>query len=141
MAPVAFPLRTCPRVAAHRTITLCAREQSSCSEIAMDHRIGSRIFVFETVLLRGPTGELTEAALTEMSLSGAWVRTPARWPPMCPLHVMFSRAAGAKGGTLAAVPAQVIRHAPNGLAIEWLELAPSLVQARLNPRGARGRST
>jgi hypothetical protein len=107
----------------------------------MDHRLGSRISVFETVVLRGPAGELTEAALTEISLSGAWVRTSARWPPMCPLHVMFSRAAGAKGGRLTVVPAQVIRHAPNGLAIEWLELAPSLVQARLRPRSASDRFT
>jgi hypothetical protein len=100
----------------------------------MEHRLGRRIAVFEPVLLRGATGKVTEAVLTEISLSGAWVRTTERWPVLCTLHVLLSREADSQGAAPAVLAAQVIRHAPSGIAIEWLELATSLVQARLNAR-------
>jgi|SRR6185437_5039291 len=103
----------------------------------MEHRFGHRIAVFEPVFLRGPAGELTEAALTEISLSGAWIRTPARWPVLCHLHVLVPHEPGTEGAALTVLPAQVIRHATDGLAIAWLELAPKVVRARLGARTTR----
>ena len=100
----------------------------------MEHRLGRRIAVFEPVLLRGATGEIAEAVLTEISLSGAWVRTTVRWPVLCTLHVLLSRDAGSQGAAPTVLAAQVIRHAQSGVAIEWLELATSLVHTRLNAR-------
>ena len=99
----------------------------------MEHRFGRRFAVFESVRLRALAGEVTEAALMEISLSGARLRTSVRWPMMCPLHVLLPPAEDSRGSATV-VAARVIRHADDGIAVEWLDLAPLPVQVRLRGR-------
>ena len=98
----------------------------------MNFRFSRRMAVSEPVLLRGATGEVVEGTLTEISLSGARVRTSARWDRSFPLVMLVGCRAGSRGGEAEVLAtAQVIRATADGLAVEWVGLAPPLMQARL----------
>ena len=105
----------------------------------MEHRLGRRFATCERVLLRSPDGGVSDAVLTDLSLSGAFVRTTVRVAPLSTVHIVLSCQLGPRK-TEAVLMAQVIRHSARGLGVEWSALASPLVQARLSTLGHQERA-
>jgi hypothetical protein len=88
----------------------------------MEHRCGMRHQVDVEVHVRACQGAVASAGrLTEVSISGGFVKTPL------PVHAsalvsLRSQAPGVH------IEGYVVRREAAGVAIEWLEFAPELVQ-------------
>ena len=106
----------------------------------MEHRLGRRVATCDPVHLLSPSGDVTEATLTNLSLSGAFVRTAVPAPDLSTLHVVMSCEIGSRRRE-AILMAHVVRRCAGGLGIEWSILAPPLVQARLQELGRKPRGS
>ena len=108
----------------------------------MEHRWGERFPVELIVRLHSGSTTILDARLANTSVSGALVNTDLRLPLFSHLVVEFdvARRYGVAGQR---VPAYVVRHARNGLGLEWQELAPrpivDLLETTLRTRGTHGR--
>jgi hypothetical protein len=78
-----------------------------------------------SAVLRLHSGATTilESRLTNASVSGALLNTDVRLPVFCHVVLEFE-VARRSGVTRQRVPAYVVRHAPDGLGVEWQEFAP-----------------
>jgi hypothetical protein len=90
----------------------------------MEHRWGDRRQVILRVRLYGP-GELSAIGwLTDISLSGAYVKTMAALDSMSQIHIEVDEHSG---GNTEAAPLQlqgrVVRHGSAGVGVEWEEFA------------------
>jgi hypothetical protein len=87
----------------------------------MEHRWGRRVSLQVPVRLGMGTRPIGEGRIENVSLSGALVRTPAQIPLWARVDVALSRAHDTS------ICAQVVREAPNGIALEWCEYAPPVI--------------
>jgi hypothetical protein len=97
----------------------------------MEHRLGYRLSVNTVVRLRTSDGEAAKAELTDLSLSGAFVRTDLVLAPSDPVRLTFPHQTGA-GLRNVVVTGQVVRRADSGIGIEWSQFAPAPVKAFLS---------
>jgi hypothetical protein len=89
----------------------------------MEHRWGERFPVELDVRLHSDATTLLESRLTNASVSGALLNTEVRLPVFCHVILEFD-VARRSGVARQRVPAYVVRHAPDGLGLEWQEFAP-----------------
>ena len=110
----------------------------------MEHRWGERFPVELTVRLHSGSTTILESRLANASVSGALINTEVRLAVFSHVVVEFdvARRSGVAGQR---VPAYVVRHAPEGLGLEWQEFAPrpivNLLETTLRGSGLHGRHT
>jgi hypothetical protein len=98
----------------------------------MDHRCGVRIAVDAPVLLIYPAHAASSGWMTEVSMSGAFVRTDFAPPELVWIHI---------AGPFEETEACVVRHNTHGIAIEWDEYLPLPIRALVNANQKRGASS
>jgi hypothetical protein len=81
----------------------------------MDHRCGLRIAVDAPVVLIFPAHTASSGWMTEVSMSGAFVRTTFAPPELVWIHI---------AGPFEETEAYVVRRSPHGIAVEWDEFLP-----------------
>jgi hypothetical protein len=86
----------------------------------MDHRWGLRFAVDTPVVLIYPAHANGTGRMTEVSMSGAFVRTDFTPPDLVWLHV---------AGAFEETEAYVVRHSHLGIAVEWVEFSPPPIRA------------
>jgi hypothetical protein len=97
----------------------------------MEHRVGSRLNINTVVCLQTSHGEVAKAEITDLSLSGAFVRTALVLPPSSPVRLTWPHQEGA-GMRNVAIKAHVVRSADAGIGIEWNQFGPAPVKAFLS---------
>jgi hypothetical protein len=90
----------------------------------MEHRWGARRQVILRIRLYGPDRTSAIGWLTDISLSGAYVRTMAAVATMSQVDIeVAERSSGnAEAGPLR-LQGRVVRHGPMGVGVEWQEFA------------------
>jgi hypothetical protein len=96
----------------------------------MEHRLGHRLPTHEEIFVRIGEAAAISAVMTDMSVSGAFVRSESQ--PGISLTVWVRWHNGEAGARSQTVPAQVVRQSSEGFGIEWVEFAPRAVCMRLN---------
>ena len=96
----------------------------------MEHRWGQRSNVQAAVRLRMAGGAATNGYLQNLSVSGAFVRTRSLAPlgALLELEIPLGTSPGQQ---LASARAYVARRTPQGIGIEWCDLAPPMALALL----------
>ena len=87
----------------------------------MDHRWGVRIAVDKPVLLVYPANVTARGRMIEVSTSGGFVRTRFAPPDFVWIHI---------AGEFEEFEGYIVRHSPQGIAVEWAELAPRILFAQ-----------
>lgn len=100
----------------------------------MEHRCGRRISLDLAVQL-GFCGGLVDGQLTNVSLSGAYVRTNAPIPPLTPTYLELN-AACPSGAVARPIHAWIIRVDAGGVGLEWAEFSPPAIRALLDGQTA-----
>jgi hypothetical protein len=92
----------------------------------MEHRWGERIAVDIPVEVSVPPLVIGTGRVTNVSISGAFISGKFDLPPLARAFVVFDFAAG---GVREALPIAcfVARVRPEGIGVEWRELAPQIV--------------
>jgi len=90
----------------------------------MEHRWGDRRQVILPIRLHGPDRTPALGWLTDISLSGAYVRTIAAVATMSQVDIEVAEHSSgiAKPGPLR-LRGRVVRHGPIGMGVEWQEFA------------------
>jgi PilZ domain len=102
--------------------------QQACQvEASMEHRWGERFSANVAVRLHLGSGIVVKGRLADVSVSGAFVVTETQVPVLSRVFVELGIASSEPGAQL--VPAYVMREAPNGIGLEWVELSPSAIRA------------
>jgi hypothetical protein len=101
----------------------------------MEHRWGGRSKLNIPVQVDCGSRGIVLGVLRDASASGAFLCTGAQLPLLANVHVEFVSPRGEQH----AVEAQVVRRAPDGFGLEWMELAPRgvidlLSAGRIPPR-------
>ena len=86
----------------------------------MEHRWGGRSKLNIPVRVDCGSRGIVLGVMRDASASGAFLCTGAQLPLLTNVHVEFV----SSGGEHHAVEAQVVRRAPDGFGLEWMELAP-----------------
>jgi hypothetical protein len=94
----------------------------------MEHRWGNRICLVRPVRVRSRNALIGAALMCDISVSGALLRTAAPFG----LHSWIEVEFFPFRTRYQPVAATVVRIAPDGLGVEWLELAPLSVRHVLN---------
>lgn len=81
----------------------------------IEHRWGTRIPLQAAAELRSEHRACIDVTLDNASLSGAFVRTPARLPLLCCVHLHVH------DGPAEWLEACVVRHDEAGMGLEWLD--------------------
>jgi hypothetical protein len=93
-------------------------------ECAMDHRWGLRITIDAPVLLIYPAHATGTGRMTEVSMSGALVRTDFAPPDLAWIHI---------AGGIEETEAYAVRRGLHWIAVEWVEFSPLPIRALLAP--------
>lgn len=99
----------------------------------MEHRIGHRQSINEAVLLCEGSNNTVRGIVTDLSISGAFIRAQSSLGPESTLKVLLKRSGEGKLPS-ASVLAHVVRQAADGFAVEWAQFAPRAICIRLNRR-------
>lgn len=94
----------------------------------MEHRYGRRLTINMTVVIQTLQGATAKATVQNVSASGALLKCGMNVPLHSRVRVTFPAVANLSRGALA----QVVRKSEDGLAIEWSEFSPQLVQQLLS---------
>lgn len=107
----------------------------------MDHRWGRRVEVDVQVTFRDSAFTLCDGRLTDVSLSGGFVRS-ARVPGVMSHIGIMARSGPRRSGPKFEIAAFVVREEPGGFGVEWEELDPDAVRSLIGAREpvARGRA-
>jgi hypothetical protein len=100
----------------------------------MEHRWGERVTLDCPVRLEFQHGPGTEGRLRNASISGALIDTAARLPMYTMVNVVIPAASAVRLRTVE-LPACVVRTAPDGVAVEWRDMAVSTLIALLRDAG------
>lgn len=95
----------------------------------IDHRWGHRVPVNIPVTVAAQPGVDAGGTLTNVSVSGAWIGMHPAPPEATLLNVGLPSRRDAGG--VEYVMAWVVRRTPEGIAVEWADLAPALVRSML----------
>jgi hypothetical protein len=106
----------------------------------MEHRWGRRARVDLGIALHPGFGAVARGRLTNVSLSGALVRTDLRLPTFAQVIVELVPQ-DSSDGRAEMISAYVAREAPDGFGLEWTEFSPPAIAALLYRAAAgHGRS-
>ena len=105
-------------------------KSTTSSKPGMEHRWGERRQVILRVWLNGPGNAASGGWLTDISLSGAYVRTVTRLPVMSDVSIEVDQRDDANSYRLLQLKGRIVRHGPTGLGLEWEEFASGM-QAEL----------
>jgi hypothetical protein len=94
----------------------------------MEHRWGSRICLARSVGVRSRNALAGTAVMCDISVSGALLRTAAPFDLHSWIEVEFFPSSARQQ----AVEGTVVRVGPDGLGVEWIELAPLTVRHLLH---------
>jgi hypothetical protein len=92
----------------------------------MEHRWGERIVVDIPVQVSVPPFVIGTGRITNISISGAWISGKFDLPPLARAFVVFNFALGGQQEFLP-IACYVARVRPEGIGVEWRELAPQIV--------------
>ena len=102
----------------------------------MDHRWGYRVRADLDVQVRWEASPLpATATLCDISVSGARLRAPAR--PTLLSRVRLCGPWETRSGRTGTLEGFLIRHTPDGFALEWMQLAPADLEALIRTMLAR----
>jgi hypothetical protein len=109
----------------------------------MEHRWGERFSLDVSVRLTARPFAVRNGRLTNVSVSGAFIRTGLDLRPLTRIQIVLEAARGRHPTPL--IAAYVTRILPEGVGVEWCEFAPKAILdlIRAQPkatRSARGRS-
>jgi len=94
----------------------------------MEHRWGERVALDCPVRLDLRDGSGVEGRLRNASISGAWIETGEKLPWYAMVNVIVAAGTGPRRRTIE-LPASVVRMAPEGIAVEWRDMAvPTLME-------------
>jgi len=105
----------------------------NCVSIIVEHRWGQRKSVNASVQLRTQGGIVALGRLLNASLSGAFVQTPLKVPPLSRVVLIIP---GESSQVAAQIESQVVRHTEAGIGLEWSEFAGETVIALLERRAS-----
>jgi len=96
----------------------------------MEHRWGHRLEVNQPVRLRVRGGQWVSGRIRNASISGAFITSRLSVMPLSHITVRFPGSRGKQSEERAAqeLQGQVVRSTRAGLAVEWLEFAPTRVR-------------
>jgi hypothetical protein len=97
----------------------------------VERRWGERQDANATVRLRNRAGAAVPGRLINVSASGALIATHLPAPVLSNLEVLVSADRVGRDSAVA-IPGQVIRRTPDGLAVEWIEFAPEPLRALMD---------
>jgi hypothetical protein len=103
----------------------------------MEHRWGQRKPVQQRVRVLTAGGIAAQGHIANVSISGAFVRTPLPARILSIVRIMF--VADSRSHIAATVTAQVVRKTAEGLGLEWCEAVPDIA-AGLTTTPASGES-
>ncbi len=92
----------------------------------MEHRWGERIEVDIPVQVSVPPLVLGSGRIRNVSISGAWITGRFDLPPLARAFVVFDLVLGGQSEQLP-IACYVARVRPDGIGVEWRELAPQIV--------------
>jgi len=92
----------------------------------MEHRWGERIVVDIPVQVSVPPSVIGTGRVVNISISGAWVSGRFDLPPLARAFVVFELVTGGMHEILP-IACFVARVRPEGIGVEWRELAPQIV--------------
>jgi hypothetical protein len=96
----------------------------------MDHRCGTRITVDAPVVLIYPGHAIGTGTMTELSMSGAFVRTHFVPPELVCIYVAGAPPARDRR-RFKATEGYAVRRCHHGIAVEWVEFSPLTLRALL----------
>jgi hypothetical protein len=103
----------------------------------MEHRWGERIPVNIPIRLGAPLFSAKRGRLTNLSLSGAFIRTKVDIRVLSRLHVVFELPRRPKKDAVTLM-AFVARKSDEGIGIEWCEFAPRAVGELIRAASVHG---
>jgi hypothetical protein len=92
----------------------------------MEHRWGERIMVDIPVEVSVPPLIIGIGRIINISISGAWISGRFDLPPLARAFVVFDFSLGGASESLP-IACFVARVRPEGIGVEWRELAPQIV--------------
>jgi hypothetical protein len=92
----------------------------------MEHRWGERIVVDIPVQVSVPPLVIGSGRITDISISGAWISGRFDLPPLARAFIVFDFSLGGARESLP-LACFVARVRPEGMGVEWRELAPQIV--------------
>ena len=95
----------------------------------MEHRCGRRRDTRLRVTIRTRSGVATEAQVSNISSSGAFVRAHLPLTLNSVVYVQFWDTVPGKRPRGEAIPAEVVRHCTEGFALEWTEFSPQTIRS------------
>jgi hypothetical protein len=101
----------------------------------MEHRCGNRLASTAGVWIRTHHGISGRAQLRNISASGALIRTLVPVPLHAQILVRFTAGMLEDPGDRQWISAHVVRHARDGVGIEWTEFSPEVVRQLLGRTG------
>jgi hypothetical protein len=93
----------------------------------MEHRWGQRKPAYQGVRILTAGGIAARGHILNVSISGAFIRTPLPAPILSVVRVAL--VADNRSRVSATATAQVVRKTAEGLGLEWCEHAPKIVEA------------
>jgi hypothetical protein len=99
--------------------------------MTMEHRCGFRRAVSSAVIVRCRNGIAAKGSISDISASGALVRSPLPVPLHGIVLVQFLDACHKPGARRPIVVGEIVRHTNDGFALEWAIFSPEVVRALL----------
>ena len=103
----------------------------------MEHRWGKRIALEIPVRLVTEAGEFMQGQMINLSISGAFVKTPRPLALGAPVELEVIPRHHPLSRNLERVAAHVARRASDGAGMEWCDLAPPWVRALLEANASQ----
>jgi hypothetical protein len=94
--------------------------------LVMEHRWGKRIEVDIPVQVSAPPSVVSSGRVRNISISGAWISGEFTLPPLARAFVVFDFHFAGHQDQLP-IACYVTRVRPEGIGVEWRELAPQIV--------------
>jgi len=102
------------------------RVSHAAPSVPMEHRWGNRHEVRYSVRMATQTGVVARGRIINVSISGALVDAPLPVTLLSYVKVQFN---SASDGRPTMVEGQVVRKDSKGIALEWREMSPEIVDA------------
>jgi hypothetical protein len=107
-------------------LLLLSNPLHSAAGAVMEHRWGERVVVDIPVQVSVPPSIMGAGRVQNVSISGAWISGKFDLPPLARAFVIFDFALGGQHEQLP-IACYVARVRPEGIGVEWRELAPQIV--------------